>query len=178
MSSIRDIVFLLVMIALVPTSLFRPWLGVLAWCWIAFMAPHLLTWGFGRSIPVGMLIGGATLVGFVFARDRKPLPRTGSMVLLVLFMMHFTITTILSLDPTFAWGKWTWVMKSLLMTFVAMSLCQDRVRLRWLYLVPALSLGFFGFKGGIWILLSGGGERVFGPEGTAFRSEEHTSELQ
>jgi probable O-glycosylation ligase (exosortase A-associated) len=72
------------------------------------------------------------------------------------------------MNPTLSWGKWSWVMKTLLMIFVAMSLFQDRDRLRWLYLVPALSIGFFGFKGGIWIILTGGGERVFGPQGTFF----------
>jgi len=168
MSPLRDIVFLLILIFLIPMSLLRPWLGVLAWSWIAFMAPHMLTWGFARSLPVGMLIGGATLVGFVFTRDRKPLPRTAGVLLLVLFVVDFTLTTVLAMNPYLAWGKWQWVTKALLMSFVAMCLCQDRVRLRWLYLVPALSLGFYGFKGGIWVLLSGGGERVFGPEGTFF----------
>src|SRR5262249_6093976 len=98
----------------------------------------------------------------------KPLPRTIGVLLLALLVVQFTITTFTALDPDAAWGKWRYVMKALLMTFIAMSLCQDRVRLRWLYLVPALSLGFYGFKGGIWILLTGGGERVYGPEGTFF----------
>jgi probable O-glycosylation ligase (exosortase A-associated) len=168
MFPIRDVVLLLIFVGLVPVSLFRPWLGVLAWCWIAFFAPHMLTWGFARSIPVAMLVGGATLVGFMFTRDRKPLPRTVGVVLLVLFIVHVTITTVLAMNQELSWGKWEWVMKSLLMTFVAMSLFQDRERLRWLYLVPALSIGFFGFKGGIWVLVTGGGERVFGPEGTFF----------
>lgn len=168
MISLRDVAFLLILIPLIPMSLFRPWLGVLAWSWIAFMAPHMLTWGFARSLPVGMLIGGATLVGFVFTRDRKPLPRTAGVLLLVLFMVDSTLTTVLAVNPYLAWGKWEWVAKALMLSFVAMCVCQDRVRLRWLYLVPALSLGFYGFKGGIWVLLSGGGERVYGPEGTFF----------
>ena len=168
MIPLRDIALVLVLIPLVPMSMSRPWIGVLAWSWIAFMAPHMLTWGFARSIPVAMLIGGATLVGFLFTRDRKPLPRTAGVLLLVLFMVDYTLTSVLAMNPHLAWGKWQWVTKALAMSFVAMCLCQDRVRLRWLYLVPALSLGFFGFKGGIWILLTGGGERVYGPEGSFF----------
>ena len=54
------------------------------------------------------------------------------------------------------------------MTFVTMSLFQDRARLRWLYMVPALGIGFYGFKGGIWVLVTGGGELVFGPDMSFF----------
>ena len=69
-------------------------------------------------------------------------------------------------------------MKILLMTFVTMSLFQDRVRLRWLYMVPALGLGFYGVKGALWVLRTGGGgggaeggaegQRVFGPDMSFF----------
>jgi probable O-glycosylation ligase (exosortase A-associated) len=54
------------------------------------------------------------------------------------------------------------------MTFVTMTLFQDRVRLRWLYMVTALSLGFYGLKGGIWVFRTGGGERVYGPDMSFF----------
>jgi len=76
--------------------------------------------------------------------------------------------TVLAYDPATAWGKWDWVSKVLLMTFVTMTLFQDRVRLRWLYMVIALSLGFYGLKGGIWVLRTGGGERVYGPDMSFF----------
>jgi probable O-glycosylation ligase (exosortase A-associated) len=168
MSGLRDVVFLIVLIGLVPVSLSRPWVGVLAWYWLAFMVPHGLTWGFARTLPVAMLIGGATLLGWVFTKDRKPIPRTWTTFALLLLAAHFTLTTMLAYDPQEAWGKWDWVSKALLMTFVAMSLVQDRVRLRWLYMVTALSLGFYGLKGGIWVLRSGGSERVFGPDMSFF----------
>jgi putative inorganic carbon (HCO3(-)) transporter len=168
MSGLRDIVFVIVILGLTPVSFIRPWIGVLAWSWIAYMAPHMLTWGFARTLPVAMMIGGATLLGFVFAKDKKPLPRSAVVALLVLFAIHITMTSFLAFDPRIAWSKWEWVIKAMLMAFVTMSLFQDRYRLRWLYMVMALSLGFYGLKGGIWALKSGGTERVFGPEGTFF----------
>ncbi|HET8579228.1 MAG TPA: putative O-glycosylation ligase, exosortase A system-associated [Methylomirabilota bacterium] len=168
MSGIRDVAFLIVITGLTPVSFFRPWLGVLAWSWIAYMAPHMLTWGFGQRLPVAMMIGGATLLGFIFTRDKQPLPRAAVVPLLVLFAIDITMTSLLAIEPGLAWGKWDWVVKSLLMSFVTMSLFQDRHRLRWLYMVMALSLGFYGLKGGIWVLKTGGAERVFGPEGTFF----------
>jgi hypothetical protein len=38
------------------------------------MNPHRLTWDFAYSMPFAGLDRGATLVGAVFAKDRKPLP--------------------------------------------------------------------------------------------------------
>jgi probable O-glycosylation ligase (exosortase A-associated) len=168
MSGIRDVVLLIVLVGLVPISLARPWLGILVWYWIAFMVPHGLTWGFARTLPIAMLIGGATLLGWVLTKDRKPIPRTWTVFALLLLAAHFTLTTILAYDQELAWGKWNWVSKALLMTFVTMTFFQDRVRLRWLYMVAALGLGFYGLKGGVWVLRTGGSERVYGPDMSFF----------
>jgi putative inorganic carbon (HCO3(-)) transporter len=168
MSGLRDVVFLIVWLGLLPVCLARPWVGILGWYWIAFMVPHGLTWGFGRTLPVAMGIGGMTLLGWLFTKDRKPIPRTATVVGLVLLVVDFTLTTIFAHNPQDAWEKWQWVMKVLLMTFVTMTLFQDRARLRWLYMLTALSLGFYGLKGGTWVLRTGGGERVYGPDMSFF----------
>src|SRR5439155_197703 len=168
MSGLRDIVFLFVWIGLIPVSLMRPWLGILCWFWIAFMVPHGLTWGFARTLPVAIAIGGATLLGWMLTRDKKPLPRTWTVYGLVLMALHFTLTTVLAYDPPTAFGKWEWVSKVLLMTFVTMTLFQTRTRLRWLYMLLALSLGLYGLNGGVWVLRTGGGERVYGPDMSFF----------
>lgn len=165
----RDLVFTAILAGLVPISFVRPWIGVLAWSWIAYMAPQRLTWGFAQSLPVAMLIGGATLAGLLFTKDRKPIPWATGTLLLVLFSIHVTMTTMVGYMPELSWGKWDWVVKSLLMTFVTMTLFQDRSRLRWLYMVMALSLGFYGFRGVLWVLRTGGGDgHVLGPDGTFF----------
>src|SRR3990172_4226029 len=165
---IRDILIAVTVLAFIPVSFFRPWIGVLVWSWIAYMAPHKLAWGFAQSLPVAMMIGGATIVGFIFAKDRKPLPRVLGVWVLIALAIHFTITTWLAINPSAAWGKWDWVLKSLLITFVTMWLFQERSRLRALFMVIALSLVYYGLKGGLWVLRTGGEHRVFGPESTFF----------
>lgn len=161
----RDVLLVLILIPLVPACLFRPWIGILGWLWVAYFSPHGMTWGFGRSIPIAVLIGGATLIGLLFTGDRKPLPRAWAVFLLFVFAVHFTFTTLFAFNPDVARGKWEWVVKGLLMTFVAMTLFQDRRRLRYLYMVTALSLGFFGVRGAFWVLRTGGGGGwVMGPD--------------
>src|SRR5713101_7598435 len=107
MTGIRDFVVLFIIIGLIPVSLKRPWHGILGWYWIAYMVPHGLTWGFARTLPVAMLIGGATLVGWVCTRDRKPIPRTLTVIALLLLVADFTLTTFLAYNPIDAWNKWT-----------------------------------------------------------------------
>jgi probable O-glycosylation ligase (exosortase A-associated) len=173
MTGARDFAFLFVLLALVPISYRRPWHGVLAWSWIAYMAPHQLTWGFGQRLPVAIMIGGATLLGFLSARDRQPIPRATAAILMLMLAVHFTFTTLLAINPALAAGKLDWVLKAMLMAFVTIALFQDKHRLRLLFLVIALSMGYYGLKGGIWVLRTGGGERVWGP-GTTFFSDNNT----
>jgi probable O-glycosylation ligase (exosortase A-associated) len=119
-------------------------------------------------LPLAALVGGATLLGFLFTKDRKPLPRTWTTFLVVLFLAHITLSSALSFNPELAWAKWNWVSKILLMTLVALCLFQDRDRLRYLYMVPALGLGFYGFKSGLWVLRTGGASRLWGPDKSFF----------
>jgi len=65
--------------------------------------------------------------------------------------------------PESAWVKWQEVIKILGMTFVATCIVNSRKRLEHLVWVVALSIGFYGIKGGIFALLTGGQYRLWGP---------------
>ena len=69
----RDLIVTMIVFGGLPFILIRPWVGVLYWYWIGYMNPHRLTWGFAYDFPFALLVGATMLVGFVFARDRKPL---------------------------------------------------------------------------------------------------------
>lgn len=159
----RDLVFTALLVGLLPVCLLRPWIGVLVWFWIAFMSPHRLTWGFAFNLPVAMIVGGATLIGLLFTRDRKPISSEPEIVLIAIISVHFTVTTLFAMVPESAWPKWDQVMKILLMTLVTTMLIYGRARITALLYVITLSIGFYGLKGGLWSLLRGGMERVRGP---------------
>jgi len=164
----RDLLLLASLAYLVPLAIVRPWVGILGWFWVSYFVPHSFTWGFGRRLPVAALIGGATLVGFFFTRDRKPLPGTWSVMLMGLFTVHMTITTMLAFNPELSWVKWNWVFKGFVMTFVTLCLFQEATRLRSLYMVPAICLGLWGLKSALYVVRTGGGSRVYGPEFSFF----------
>jgi len=172
---IRDILVTLAILSTLPVCLVRPWIGLLVWSWIGFMNPHRLTWGFAYDLPFAMMVGIATLIGFVFVGDRKPFIWTRETLLLLALWGWFTITSSFAMYPDAAWDKWREVSKILLMALISMSLFQDRARLRVLLLVIAGSLGFYGLKGGLFVLATGGQWMVLGPPGSFFEANTELS---
>jgi len=162
----RDYVLTAFVFSLVPVCLMRPWLGILVWYWLGLMNPHRLTWDFAYSMPFAMAIGGATLLGTVFARDRRPIPWERELVLIVCLLAYFTFTSFFAWAPDYAWPQLEKVAKIILMTLVATMFIYGKERIRYLLLVVVFSIGYYGVKGGIWSLMTGGAEQVLGPEGT------------
>ena len=159
----RDLVLTVTIFSLLPLCLTQPWIGVLVWSWIGYMNPHRLTWSFAYSMPFAQLTAIAILAGLPFTRDRKPLPRAREVYLLLAFWTLLLITTSHAFHPEAAWSFFIGVSKILLITFVTMLLFQDERKLRALLYVIALSIGFYGIKGGIWALATGSENQVLGP---------------
>lgn len=162
----RDYVLTTLIFAIIPVCLVRPWLGIIAWYWLGIMNPHRNTWDFAYTMPFAMLIGGATLAGLLFARDRKPIPWNRELVLMIILMVYFTVTTFFAWAPTEAWVQWEKVFKIVLMTVVATMLIYGQDRIRAIMWTIVISIGFYGVKGFFFVLRSGGAERVQGPEGS------------
>lgn len=160
----RDYVLTAFIFAIVPVCLLKPWLGIIAWYWIGIMNPHRQTWDFAYTMPFAVLVGGATLLGVLMARDRRPIPWNRELALMVALLFYFTFTTVFAWVPEMAWGQWEKVCKIIVMTIVATMLIYGRDRIRTLMWTIVISIGFYGVKGFFFVLRSGGTERVQGPE--------------
>lgn len=166
----RDLVLTAFILSLIPLALLRPWIGAIAYFWISLMSPHKMTWSYAATLPFALIIGVATLIGLVITRDKKSIPWSPELILVSILAFYFTLTTFFAWAPDYAWQRWDSVMKIFLMTFVLTKLIYGKERIRWLLLVTAISIGFFGFKGGIFSLLGGGVNQVRGPEGSFITS--------
>src|SRR5690348_7462928 len=166
---IRDIILTGTIFYLIPYCLTRPWIGILTWCWLTFMTPQLLTWGFARTLPFAMIVAVATLLGTVVSRDpdRRTIPFTATTQCLLGLWIVYTFTTITAWYPREAWDLWSKVSKVLLFVLLSLMYFQTRERLRYLFLTIAISYGFYGLKGGLWVFRSANpaGGMVLGPEG-------------
>ena len=51
----RDIIVTLAVFGTLPFIFWRPWIGILVWCWLGYMNPHRLAWGFSTSMPFALI---------------------------------------------------------------------------------------------------------------------------
>src|SRR5687768_2934324 len=159
---IRDIFVFVVIVGSLPFCFLRPWIGVLVWSWIGYMNPHRLTWGFAHDLPFAQMVAIATLCGLIVTKEKYPLPGVREVYLLVLFFLIMSLSTLFAYYPVDAWDQFDKVWKIFLMTFITVILFQDPKKVRALIWVIALSIGFYGLKGGIWVLRTGGAHNVQG----------------
>lgn len=159
----RDVFVLLVLFSAVPLIFLRPHVGILAWCWISYMNPHRLSWGFTYEFPVAMLVGIATLAAWMLSKEPKKLQINAVSGLLLAFVFWMSFANLFAIVPDLAFDKWNQSFKILLMTLVTMVLMNNRERLHALIWVIVLSLGYFGLKGGVFTIITGGTSRVWGP---------------
>jgi probable O-glycosylation ligase (exosortase A-associated) len=167
----RDLSIAFVIIGFVPLVLKYPWTGVLLYAWVSLFSPHRFAWGFAYDFQFALVAGIATLVGMALHRKEARLPFNSVTILLVLLPLWMTVTLLFALEPHDAYVRWEEVMKIFFFALIAASLLHTRRQLETFLWVIVLSIGFYGVKGGIFTLLSGGGEKVYGPPGTSFLSD-------
>lgn len=144
----------------------RPHYGIYLWSWLAYMNPHRLCWGFAYTFPFALIVAVVTLFSYAMSKEPKRIPWTAEIVVLLLFNVWIVFCNIFAFYPDLAWVAWDKIWKIQLMTLVTVMLITDRQRLEWLVWTIALSLGFYGIKGGIFTILHGGIYQVRGPIGT------------
>lgn len=159
----RDIIVALVVFGCLPYILVRPHIGVMLWSWLGIMNPHRMTYGFAYDFPFSMIVGVATIIAFPFSKDTKRFPLTPVTAVLVCWILWMTITNIGALNPIEAWPYWLRVFKIQVMIVVTLMVIRDKEKLNTLIWVVTLSLAFFGIKGGLFAIATGGQYMVQGP---------------
>jgi probable O-glycosylation ligase (exosortase A-associated) len=159
----RDLFIFALIFATVPFVLKRPVYGVMVFTWLSLMNPHRLAYASAYSFPFAAMITGLTLVSMVMSREPKKLPNVAILKVLGVFLAWMTITGFFAFEPERAWTEWDRVMKSMFMIFVSLALLNSERDIKLFAWVVGLSLGFFGAKGGIFTIMSGGSYRVMGP---------------
>lgn len=162
----RDILITLIVFSSLPFILRNPVNGVLMWVWISVMNPHTQGWGFATTFPFAFIIAVATLFSFAISRMPKTLPVSGITFALIGLILWMNVTTLFAMFPVSAYPQWGKVMKIMLMSVVTMMVIRSREDIQRFMWVLTLSLGYYGVKGGIFTIRSGGVDRVWGPEST------------
>lgn len=163
---LRSLALALFIFGTIPFIFKRPFIGLLVWSWIGYMSPHRLTYGFAYNFPWVMIIAVVTLIALAVSKERKHLAGSAVTALLFAFLAWTLVTTIFSAMPDAAWEKWQEFAKVMVMVYVTLMVINTRERMHWLAWVIAISLGFYGIKGGLFTVLHGGANHVLGPPGS------------
>jgi putative inorganic carbon (hco3(-)) transporter len=164
---IRDILVTAIVFGSLPFILRRPYVGILMWVWISVMNPHRLTWGFAWDFQFAALIAAVTLLSVVInGRERQSFPMTTLTLALLMFAAWTLVTSFFAFYPDAAYAKWTELMKTMLMATLIAVVVHRKEHVRLLIWMIVISLGYYGAKGGLWTLLVGGENRVWGPPST------------
>jgi len=162
----RDILLLTIVGVFAPVALFRPVVGMLFFVWLGFFNPQSHAWGIARTLPLSQIIALATMAGLFLSKETKRFPVWRETLLLLGLWVGFGVSTFFALFPDRANSELISISKILLMVLLATTLINNESRLEVLVRVIALSLGFYGLKGGIFAFVSGGSYNVYGPEGS------------
>ena len=109
---------------------------------------------------------------FDFERKEFSLPVNATTILFFVFPLWMCVTFAFALEhEEDGFRRWEEVMKIFFFILVSSFTDKTRQHVQWMIWVIVLSVGFFGVKGGLFTILSGGGSRVYGPPGNSFMSD-------
>ncbi|WP_043342790.1 putative O-glycosylation ligase, exosortase A system-associated [Belnapia moabensis] len=170
----RSFVFIGLFGALLPLAFVQPFVGALLWCWIAFMNPHREVWGFAQNQPYAMIVFVILVAACIVKREPKRFEANAVTVLLIVFAVLITLTSLTSIaPPALTWSMWERLIKTILGALLVGCLLTSRERIHALIWLMALSIGFYGVKGGIFTLKTGGSFIVLGPPDTMITDRNH-----
>lgn len=164
----RDLLVFVVVLLGLPASFRRPFLGLLLFSWLAYMRPQDLCWGFARSMRFSFFAGIVMVAGWwAHERGRVPFARWDVRTrLLVVLAVLVSLSYLLAQHQTAYYTRyWLEFLKIMVVALFTTGQVNSRQRFRYMAWTIAICLGFFGVKGGVFGLLTGGARILRGPGG-------------
>jgi len=162
----RDILVTLLVFGAIPYIFRNPSFGMVMWVWISVMNPHSQGWGFARTFPFAAIIAVVTMLSMLASKERYRLPLTPVTGCFIFFVAWMVLGSLFAFHPDQIHTQLIKVLKIMGMTLVVQMLIKEPKHIKWLIWTVVASIGYYGVKGGIFTLRSGGEFRVWGPSGT------------
>jgi probable O-glycosylation ligase (exosortase A-associated) len=133
------------------------------------MLPHSHAWGFMYDFPVAMLIGITTIIAYFISKEPTKIALEKPIFWLFMFYVMVFFSWLLHDKTPFINELAMKVLKVQFFTLIILAMLTSRKRIELALLVVALSIGFYGIKGGVFTIVTGGAFRVYGPSGSFFQ---------
>ncbi len=168
MGALRDLIVFAIVLLTLPSSFRRPFVGLLVFSWLAYMRPQDLCWGFARSMRMSFFVGLAILAGWwAFERGRRPFARWDlrSSLMLVLTLLVTISYSLAKFQDEYVTRYYFEFLKIIVVALFTSGQVDSKQRFRVLTWTIALCLAFYGIKGGLFGLVTGGATIMRGPGG-------------
>lgn len=153
------------MVAVLLTALVNPFIAVLAYVWISLALPQASVYGALGNVSYALYAAAIGALSVFFGRKHIEWNRSTLVVLMLIFLVWSTVTTITSINQAQSWAMWNQNWKVILSTLLVICACTTRQRLYLLLIVIAGSVALIAAKGAMQFLLTGGSSLVVGPQG-------------
>jgi probable O-glycosylation ligase (exosortase A-associated) len=173
---LRAILLYALVIVATITGFLRPFSGLLYYLWLSFGRPGDFVWP-NFKFDYLVWVAGATLLGYmIFEMGKSPI-RTKGMWLLIVLWFWFALTSITAQIPLIAFSKLWEYSRIFIMAFLTCALANSEKRIRSIFYVLGISLGFLGAKGAYDAITTGFASSMKGPGGMMSEQNEYALAL-
>ncbi len=156
----RDLIVFALTVASLPFCFRIPFFGLLMFSWLAYMRPQDLCWGFAATMRLSLYVG-VTLIAGYFANDvgRRPFmkPDLRAWCMIAILCLTFLSTALAEVQDSAVISGLIEFTKIIGIALLVTGQLDSPLRLRLMLWTIGMCLGFFGFKGGLYGMLGGGG---------------------
>jgi probable O-glycosylation ligase (exosortase A-associated) len=143
--------------AFIAVGFRRPFVWVLAYCYIDILAPQKIGWAITSALPISLIAFCAAFAGWLLTDSKKGARLAFRQVLLGLLLVYCFWTTQTADFPLMAQEKWDWVWKALVFAIFLPLTLTTRLRLEGAALIMVLTVGAIIISAGMKTATGGGG---------------------
>lgn len=156
------------LLLLAPVAAVVPYVALLVYVWLQYLAPQAMVWGMPQEFPYSQLFGALVLLGFLW-QSKRVRPLGWMVALFAAYIVWINVTTHFAIGtPEEVAVKWDRTLKVLMVSFCAIFFLRGRLRIEAYLLVFVLALSYVSLGGAVKTLLTGGGGRVVTGAGASF----------
>jgi probable O-glycosylation ligase (exosortase A-associated) len=160
----RDYFLVLGILGVLGAAIVYPFAGVILWTWFTIQNPHEEAYGFSQNLQLNLIIAVVTIAAWLLSRDRKTPPGHFLIWTMVIFLVWMTFNSFFAYSPDWSWPFWSRTWKIFALGLIVATIATNRVRIHAMIWTIVISLFYYGVKGGIFTLVTGGNYHVLGPE--------------
>ena len=143
-----------------------PFAGILMWTWFSLMNPHQETYGIAQGLPFNAAIALVTIAAWLISKESKRWTADLTPKLMVIFIAWAILNSFFAVQPDFSWQFCDRTIKIFALAMMMLFLARSRTRIHASIWMIVLSLSYYGVKGAIFVVITGGNYIVFGPPAT------------